>query len=202
MDTGAVQNKIDDATLLLKSKNKELVDPLNEFVSGCESVAAAYTTLADAYEKDSESWAKLVNELLDCVNKTVPVDAVDFEKLTKAIEEMKLDVKEDAKNNLAAAADKMKPIQELINGMSKKISDLDAKAKEECSNKVETPRVLENTTDYDQDTSYGLQSMGAQDGTYPGDTAYTNAMMGGAKEVKKRIKKNRNKKSRKTKGRK
>ena len=186
MESSAVQSQIDNATDLLKAKNAELAGPLDEFVSGCESVAGAYTSLAEAYEKDSEAWATLVNDLLDCMKKTVPLDAVDFKKLTDAIADMKLNVKDEAKANLGVADAKMKAIKDLVDGMTSKISGLVSQKDDACKGRdgpaQRSDLDLASTTENDADTP-GFAPIEND----PVDATY--AAAGGAKKRKLKLKK-------------
>ena len=95
------------------------------FVDGCEKVALAYTDLVKTYQDESNEWVALVEQLLECVKKTVPADDSNFADLLSQIDALKTDfVSKDNEEKLASAIDSVSKISGIVDEFKSKRAEL------------------------------------------------------------------------------
>ena len=138
MNADQVQEKINTATENVKAKGEELnSNSILTFVDGCEKVANAYTDLVQTYQTESDEWVALVEQLLECVMKTVPADDSNFADLSAAIDSLKTNfVSKDNEEKLASAIESVNRISAIVDQYKSKRSELCSKKDKECANRT------------------------------------------------------------------
>lgn len=138
MNADQVQEKINTATENVKAKGEELnSNSILKFVDGCEKVANAYTDLVQTYQTESDEWVALVEQLLECVMKTVPADDSNFADLSAAIDSLKTNfVSKDNEEKLASAIESVNKISAIVDQYKSKRSELSSKKDKECANRT------------------------------------------------------------------
>ena len=138
MNAEQVQQQINSATENVKAKGEELKsNTILSFVDGCEKVALAYTDLVKTYQDESNEWVALVEQLLECVKKTVPADDSNFADLLSQIDALKTDfVSKDNEEKLASAIDSVSKISGIVDEFKSKRAELSKQKDAECANRT------------------------------------------------------------------
>lgn len=138
MNAEQVQQQINNATENVKAKGEELKsNTILSFVDGCEKVALAYTDLVKTYQDESNEWVALVEQLLECVKKTVPADDSNFADLLSQIDALKTDfVSKDNEEKLASAIDSVSKISGIVDEFKSKRAELSKQKDAECANRT------------------------------------------------------------------
>ena len=138
MNAEQVQQQINSATENVKAKGEELKsNTILSFVDICEKVALAYTDLVKTYQDESNEWVALVEQLLECVKKTVPADDSNFADLLSQIDALKTDfVSKDNEEKLASAIDSVSKISGIVDEFKSKRAELSKQKDAECANRT------------------------------------------------------------------